>query len=99
MEHDPFGLMGFAMGPVAPGDPGFDFGMLVRAVIVDDQMEGQLRRCLPIQLFEKSQPLAVSMFGGRGAENLAIQIGECGEKGNRAMSFVVMSFRAGMATF
>ena len=99
MEHDPFDSMGFALRPVAPGDPGFDFGMFVRGVIVDDQMKGQVDWRFPIQLLEESQPLTVSVFGGGSAENLPIQIGEGGKKRDRAMSFVIMSFRAWMAAF
>lgn len=59
MHHDAVQSMGFLLPLIAPLYPGFHFGVFVGGVIVGNQMESQSRRRVPVELFEKGQPLPV----------------------------------------
>ena len=50
MHHHPIRAVLLARPSVAPINPTLDLGRLVRAVVVDDEMQGQVRRGFPIQL-------------------------------------------------
>ena len=71
--------------------------MLVGCVVVDDQVQGHITRTLAIEMLQKPQPLNVCMSSSRLAEDLAVEIRQCREEGERAVSNVVMSL-GGKAT-
>src|SRR5450631_2230890 len=73
--------------------PGPDLGMLVCAVIVQDQMERNLARKLPVQPAEKPQELLMAvpfmaLSNHTSAENL-----QSGKQRGRAVAFIVMRHR------
>ena len=59
MLHDPVRPVLLAVPLVAPLDPGANLGMLVGAVVVNDQMQANLVGRFGIDLLEKSKPLLV----------------------------------------
>ena len=77
--------------------PRADRGVFVRGIVVDDQMQRQFGRSLPVQLFEESQPFDIGMAGRSRAQDLPIEIVEGGEQCNGAMAGVVMSPGADVA--
>ena len=97
MHHDAIQSMGVLLPLIAPRDPRFHLGVFVGRVIVGNQMERQLRRCCPVELFEKGQPLPMRVRGRRLTEDLPVHIGQCGKERDRPMSLVVVSLRAAVA--
>ena len=71
-----------------------NFRMLVGRVIVDDQVQVHITRTLAIDMLQKPQPLDVRVSGRRLADNLAVEIRQGREEGERTVSNVVMSLGA-----
>ena len=77
--------------------PRADRGMLVRGVVVDDQMQGQSSQSLPVQLFKKAQPFDFGMARCGRAQDLLLELVEGGEQRDGAMAGVVMGPDADVA--
>ena len=82
-----------------PTEPRLDARMLMRPIIVDDQMKLQSGRGLGINLFEKSNELLVPVVRHAVSYDSSIKHAECGEQGGGSVSFVVMSHRPTTAFF
>ena len=76
-----------------PTEPGLDARMLMRAIIVDDQMKLHSGRSLGINLLQKSNELLMPMPWHAVSYDSSIKHAECGEQGGGSVSFVVMSHR------
>ena len=61
--------------------PGFHFGMLVRGVVVGNQMDRQVLWGFPVNLLEEGEPFLVPMLLGDGRDELAFQVVQRGEQG------------------
>ena len=70
--------------------PGFDFGMLVGAVVVRDEVQVELRGSLGIELLEKSQPLPVRVTRGQAAQDPAVQVRQGSKQRDGAVANVVV---------
>ena len=73
-----------------PRQPRLDLGMLMGGVVVDDQMQFETARSVPVELFEESQPFDVGMAGLGARDDLPIQIIERGDQRDRAMPAVIV---------
>ncbi len=75
------------------GHPRGNDRMLVGGVIVNDQVQRELRRSLAVDRLEERQPFFMGVLRGGRAQNPAVQIVHRGEKRDRAVPNVVV--RAG----
>jgi len=66
---------------LVPAEPGADFGMLVRGVIVDDQMHLALGRDFAVDRIEKADELLMPVAAHTLADDLAVEHVERGEQG------------------
>ena len=82
--------------PRVLGQPCPNLRMLVGRVVVDDQVQGHITRALTIDVLQKPQPFNVRVSGRRLADNLAVEIRQCGEKGERAVPNIVVCLSADM---
>ena len=71
--------------------------MLMRGVIVDDQMHLALGRGFAVDLVEKADELLMPVAAHALADNLAVEHVERGEQGCRAVALIVMGHRAAAA--
>ena len=71
--------------------------MLVRAVVVGDQVNLQLLGRFSVDLFEKAQPLYMGVFRLGSADDLAIEVIQGGEQRDRAMADIVMRMSTDVA--
>ena len=71
-------------------EPAFDFGVFVRAVVIDDEMQIQVRRHGLINMPEKAQKLLMPMARLALSEHGTFGDIECGEQRGRAVTIVVM---------
>ena len=72
-------------------EPFQDFGMLVRGVVVDDDVDGQLRRHSGVDEVQEADELLMAMTLHALADDFAFEHVEGSEQGRGAMTFVVMS--------
>jgi hypothetical protein len=68
--------------------------MLVRGVIVDDQMQLALGWGFAVDLVEKADELLMTVSAHALADNLAVEDVECGEQGGGAVALIVVGDRA-----
>lgn len=68
--------------------------MLVRRIIVQDQMQIERGRRLHIDLLEEPDKLLVPMARHAVADDCSVKQTQCREEGRRAVAFVVMCHRA-----
>ena len=97
MLDDAVEAVRLAVALVVPGDPGLDLGVLVRRVVVDDQVQGQPVGHLAVDVLEKLQPLSVRVAHRGAADDLAVEIGQRSEQRDRAMAPVVMRLGSAIA--
>ena len=71
--------------------------MLVRGVIVDDQMNFALGRGLAVDLVEEADELLMPVAAHALADDLAVEHVERGEQGGRAVPLIIMGHRAAAA--
>jgi hypothetical protein len=64
--------------------------MLVRRVVVDDQMQIQIRRGFGVNLLQELDPLLVPMLGHAVGDDLPFRQFNGREQGRRAVAFVVV---------
>src|SRR5258708_16219487 len=80
-----------------PFEPGADLGMLMRRVVVDDQVQLPLGRSLPVDLVEEADELLMPMAAHALADDLALEHVECREQRRGAMALVIMRHRPASA--
>ena len=61
------------------GEPGFDLGMLVGAVVIDDRMDIQMLRRIFVDSFDKLQKLLMPVALHALTDDFALQYIQCGE--------------------
>ena len=66
--------------------------MLVGGIVIHDQVQGQFRGRLPVQVFEELQPLAVGVLRSGAGQHLARQVVQGGKERHRAVAVVVVGF-------
>ena len=93
MEDHPIEAVSRSVPRIAPFQPCLDVRMFVRAVVVNDQMQSDVRRHFSIELLEERQPLDVRMLGRDEAGDLPIEIVQCGEQRDGAVPDVVVRSR------
>ena len=94
------GLRGEVEDPTwMPGEPGFDLGMFVGAVIVEDGMDQLAGRDRALDGIEKADELLMGMALHTAAEDDAIERVESGKQGGCAVALVIMSHGAAAAGF
>src|SRR4051812_29101171 len=92
------GLWGEVEGPAwVAGEPGFDLGMFVGAVIVEDRMDQLAGRDRALDGIEKANELLVGMALHAAAEDHAVERVEGGKQSSRAVALVIMSHGAASA--
>ena len=79
------------MEPLVPLQPGADLGMLVRRVVVDDQMQLHSGRGLAVDLVEEADEFLMPMARHALADDLALQHVERGEQCRCAVALVVVA--------
>lgn len=77
-----------------PFQPRLDLRMLVRCVVVHDQVQVQLRRSFGVDLLEELDPLLVTVLGHAGSDQPAFRHFDRGEQGRRAVAFIIVGHRA-----
>ena len=85
---------------VEPGmllEPCLDGGMLVRCIVITDQVQVFVFWCFSIDLAQEFQPFRVAMALLALTDHGAVEGIECGKKCGCAMTFVVMGHRRGAA--
>src|SRR5258705_1154206 len=78
-------------------EPSLDSGMLVRGVIVADDMDLFIRSDGGIDFLQEGQPFAVTMPVGRMCQHFAAQVVQCGKESHRPVPVVIMGAGADMA--
>jgi hypothetical protein len=81
------------------GQPGFDLGFGVGAVVVHDQVDLQLARHLAVDDPQEPEELLVPVPGEALTDHVAGQHVQRGEQGGGAVALVVVGDRAGPAGF
>src|SRR5947208_1394231 len=69
--------------------------MLVRGVVVSDQMQIELARRLAVNLLEKAQPFDMGVARLGAGDQFAGQLDECGKQRDRAMPGIIVRHGAG----
>lgn len=82
------------MEPGMPPQPGLHARVLVRPVIVHDEMQIEFGRGVAIDLFEKAQELLMPMARHTVADHLAVEQAEGRKQGCRAVACAVVSHRS-----
>ena len=78
------------MEPRMPRQPGFDPGMFVGSVIVDDQMQVESGGRLAVDFLEKADKLLMPVARNTVSDDLAVEHTEGGEQRGRSVAFVVV---------
>ena len=78
-------------------EPAFDRGSLVGGVIVDDEMQVEIRLCPFVDGLEEAQELAMPVAGHAFADNGAVEHVESRKQGRGAVALVVMRHRPAAA--
>src|SRR6267142_5599402 len=81
------------MEPRMPFEPSADLGMLMRGVVVDDQVQLALGWGFAVDLVEEADELLMAMAAHALADDLALQDVERGKQRRRAVALVVMGHR------
>ena len=85
------------MEPGVAFEPGADLGVLVRRVVVDDQMQFPPGRRLAVDRVEESDEFLMPVAGHVLADDTALQYVEGDEQRRRAVRLVVMGHRPAAA--
>src|SRR6185312_16933923 len=85
------------MKPGVPFEPGPHLGMLVRRIVVDDQMQLSASRGLAVDLVEKADEFLTPMARHALADDLAFEHIEGGEQCRRAVALIVVRHRPAAA--
>ena len=98
MQNHPRLPMRLLLPLVAPCQPRFHLRMLVRALVVDYEVQGLIGRRLGIELLEEREPLPVGLLARNRAEDFPVHIGKCRQERDRAVTLVSRRARTGMAS-
>ena len=85
------------MKALVPFEPGANLGMLMRGVIVDDQVHLAPDRGFAVDLVEEADELLMPVAAHALADDLAVEDVERGEQSGRAVPLIIMSRRAAAA--
>lgn len=78
-------------------DPRDDDGVLVGGVVVDDEVEGQLRRRLTVEFLKEGEPFDMRVLRCGRAQDLPVEVVQGGKQRDRAVADVVVGAGADMA--
>src|SRR5580704_11062019 len=78
------------MEALVPFEPGADLGVLVRRIVVDDQVQLRSGRGLAVDLIEEADEFLMPMARHALADDPALQHVERGEQRRRTVTLVVM---------
>jgi hypothetical protein len=78
-------------------EPGGDFGVLVRGIVVANDVNFQLGGDFLIDLAQEGQPFLMAMARGSVGEHLAGKVVQGGKEGHRSMPVVVMGLGANVS--
>jgi len=78
------------VGPLVPGQPGLDVGMLVGGVVVGNRVDVQSGGHLLVALLEKDRPFLVLMVLGDPVDQLAVKVVQGGEQRQRTVADVIV---------
>src|SRR3954462_9790391 len=73
MDDHPIEAVTRSIPRIAPFQPRFDVRMLVGAIVIDDEVKGDIARHFPIELLEEREPFDVRMLGCDEAGDLPIE--------------------------
>src|ERR1700719_592834 len=90
MQHYPIALGTSSMALITPLDPAPYAFVLVGGIVVDDQVQGNPLGHLTIEALEERQPFDVGMLRREESRDLAVEIIQGREEGDRSMAVVVM---------
>src|ERR1700722_16684368 len=76
--------------------PAFNDRMLMGGVIIKNDMDALAQRNFAVDLLEKFQPLAVSVFLGGVSDDFALQVIQRGKEGDGAVAIVIVGLSADM---
>ena len=76
--------------------PRLHFRMLVRGIVVDDQMQLKMLGRFSIDLLEKLQPFLVPVLALDGTDQASLKIIQRSEQGDGAMAHLIVRLRADM---
>ena len=79
--------------------PGVDLGVLVGAVVIDDQVQVELVGELAVERAQELQELLVAVARQALADDAAVERVQRGEQRGGAVALVVVGHRAGAAPF
>ncbi len=71
-------------------EPSLDFGMLVRAIVVNDQMHIEQRWHASIEMAQKAQELLMAMSRFALGEHTAVGNVESGEQGGSPVTVIIV---------
>ena len=77
--------------------PVTDLLVFVRRIVIHDKMNAEVPSDFGVEFLQEFKPLIVPMAWRHLAYDLATEVIECGKKGHRSMSIVIVSDRADMA--
>jgi len=77
--------------------PSLHLGMLVRRIVIHDQMQLKVFGGFLVDFFEEGQPLLMAVLALDATDQFAQQIIQCGEQRDRAGAGVIMGFCLDMA--
>ena len=73
-----------------PVQPGFDLGVFVGGIIVQNHMNLHAGRGLRLDFFEKAQPFLMPVPGRAFRQDFPVEIIQRGKQGDRAMAIIVV---------
>ncbi len=82
------------MKPGTALQPSLDLRMLMRAIVIHNQVKVEPGWSFPIDLLEKSQPFHMGVLGFGSRNDLALQIAQGRKQGDRSMPEVIVSLGA-----
>jgi hypothetical protein len=85
------------MKALVPAEPGANLGMLVRGIVVDDQMHLPSGRGFAVDLVEEADELLMPVAAHALADDLAVEQVERGEQRRRAVPLAIVGHRAAAA--
>ena len=80
--------------PLVPLQPNLHLRVLVRAIVVRDDVHREILRDLAVDLLEEPQPLQMGVLALGAVDQLALQVAEGGEQADRTVPVVVVGLRA-----
>src|SRR6516162_11531331 len=91
---EPAGVSGRVMNVVArvACQPGLDLGMLVRAVVVGDEVDVQTRWNIAVEMVKKREKFLMAMARLALGDDFAIEHVESGKQGGGAVAIIIVRY-------